>query len=59
MFMKEQEACAIGVIGKPDAKTTMLILKHRLPQIIHFAAGAALLVLGGELLKSVKGKRKA
>lgn len=58
MFMNRQEAAAIGVIGKPDARTTMLILKHKLPQIIHFAAGAALLVLGSELLKTVKGRKK-
>ena len=58
MFLNKQEACAIGVIGKPDAKTSLLILKHRLPQILHFAAGAALLVLGSEMLKTIKGKQK-
>lgn len=58
MFMNRQEACAIGVIGKPDAKTKILILKHKLPQILHFACGAALLVLGSEMVKTVKGKRK-
>ncbi len=58
MFLNKQEAACIGVIGKPDVKTTMLILKHRLPQILHFVAGAALLVLGSEMLKTVKGKRK-
>ena len=58
MFMNKQEAAAIGVIGKPDAKTTMLILKHMLPQIIHFASVAALMLLGGHLLKILKGRSK-